>query len=166
MLKLNRIRTGPEQDSKHMRDLIDTNGIRRRVGTVLVLAGVALSSARAGAPATPSNADRYRALVAVVHRNLGFAHFTRGVNVCTVLALHDAATPADIAVLSAMLHDPDRLVGMAAAKTLGSMGEEGAAVLRRARDAPGGPRRADVQDALDNPLNGVLDRYRTSGECG
>lgn len=148
-----------------MRDFIDTNGIRHRLCAVLVLAGITLSSAWAGAPAPSSSAGRYRALVAVVQRNLGFAHFTRGVNVCTVLALHDAATPADIAVLAAMLHDPDRLVGMAAAKTLGSMGEEGTAVLRRARDASSGRLRADIQDALDNPLNGVLEHYRTSGAC-
>ena len=148
-----------------MRDLIDANGSRRRIGTVLVLTGITLSSAWAGAPPAASSAARYRALVAVVHRNLGFAHFTRGVNVCTVLALHDAATPADIGVLSAMLNDPDRLVGMAAAKTLASMGEAGTGVLRRARDASGGRLRADIQDALDNPLDGVLDHYRTSGAC-
>lgn len=148
-----------------MRDLSDMNGMRYRIGMVLVLAGLALSPTCAASPMPPPDAARYRALASVVHRNLRFAHFTRGVNVCTVLALHDAATPADIGVLSAMLRDPDRLVSMATAKTLGSMGEEGAVVLRGARDASGGRLRADIQDALDNPLDGVLDHYRKSGAC-
>lgn len=137
----------------------------------VVIAGlIALTSAVLSVPPASSappalNMERYRALVAIVNRNLGFAHFTRGVNVCTVLALRDAVTPADTRVLSAMLHDEDRLVSMAAAKTLGSMGGPGTAVLRSARNSPDERLRLDIQDALTTPLDGTLDHYRESGEC-
>lgn len=119
-------------------------------------------------PTTPvPDKARYRALVKIVHKNLGFAHFTRGINVCTVLATRDAVTPADMPLLVAMLHDDDRLVSATAAKTMASMGDAGASVLHAERSTA----RSDVRRVIDDAivgardLNPALDRYRESGEC-
>lgn len=111
---------------------------------------------------------RYRALVKIIHKNLGFAHFTRGINVCTVLATREAVTSSDIPILVAMLHDDDRLVSATAAKTMAAMGDAGTGALTEERTAARSEVRYVIDDAIAGArdLNPALDRYRKSLECG
>ena len=108
--------------------------------------------------------SRYRSLVRVVDRNLGHAHFTRGVNMCTFLALHDAATSADVPVLQAMLKDRDSVIRLAAIYGLAIMGDAGVTALR------GGVMPSDrvkAEDAIresSDILAGIA-RYRKDRSC-
>jgi hypothetical protein len=65
---------------------------------------------------------RYRELLAVIDRNTGLAHMTRGVNMYTLYALRSCVSDRDIPVLRDLLRDKDRVSRMAAASVLADMG--------------------------------------------
>lgn len=73
---------------------------------------------------------RYRELRAVIDRNTGFAHMTRGVNMYTLYALRSCVNQSDIPVLRDLLRDKDRITRMASASVLADMGDEGKAELQ------------------------------------
>ena len=91
---------------------------------------------------------------AIIDRNTGFAHATRGVNMYTLYALRACVTETDVVVLERLLSDKDRIVRMAAADVLadlGSLGQQAVrAKLAATRDISD---RSMFQEALDNAQN-------------
>ncbi len=75
--------------------------------------------------------SRYRELTSVINKNTGFAHFTRGMNMYTLVALRECVTEKDIPVLTQMLQDRDHVTQLTAAGVLADMGDEGKQALRR-----------------------------------
>lgn len=73
---------------------------------------------------------RMRQLGRVVDRHAGFAHMTRGVNVCTVFALRHAVDERDIPVLGRMAASSNNRHRLAAAYVLTQMGDAGVSELR------------------------------------
>jgi len=68
---------------------------------------------------------RYSELRSIVHRNAGYAHMTRGVNMYTLYALRSCVSERDIGTLSEMLGDKDDITRMAAAAVLVDLGGTG-----------------------------------------
>jgi len=89
--------------------------------------------------------QRYRELRKVIDKNTGNAHFTRGVNSQTIIALRDSVTDADIPVLKALLNDDDHVTRLAAGYVLSIMGEKGVAAMKEAKTDLNG---SDIEDAI------------------
>jgi len=93
---------------------------------------------------------RYLALRRVINRNTGFAHMTRGVNMYTLYALRTCVSESDIAVLSEMLRDQDRITRMATASVLVDLGAEGRRMVQtRLAEVKDVSEKLMLQDALD-----------------
>lgn len=93
--------------------------------------------------------SRYRELRSVIDRNTGFAHFTRGVNMYTLVALRGCVSERDIPVLTQMLQDRDYVTRFAAARVLADMGDEGKRALGRGLEAATDARTRElIEEAL------------------
>ena len=88
-----------------------------------------------------AQSDRYRELLAVIARNTGFAHMTRGVNMYTLYALRSCVSERDLPVLKDLLRDKDKVIRMAAASLLADMGSDGKTDVRA--------RISEVKDATE-----------------
>src|SRR5215472_10946413 len=73
---------------------------------------------------------RYRDLLAVIDRNTGFAHMTRGVNMYTLYALRSCVSERDLPVLRDLLRGKDKVIRMAPASLLADMGSDGKTDVR------------------------------------
>lgn len=115
----------------------------------LTLGGLAMGTA-GWAAAGAAAAARYRELRAVVDRNTGRAHLTRGVNMYTLVALRSCVTGADAGVMGAMLEDRDPVIRRAAAGVLADLGDAGRQTLADALQRITDPRtREIVGEALE-----------------
>ena len=115
-----------------------------RRSSILLCAALSLPALAA------AQSNRYKELKRVIDRNTGFAHFTRGVNMYTLYALRACVTPKDIAVLSEMLTDKDRVTQMAAAEVLVDFGNSGRqAVESRLSQTKNVSDKLMLRDALD-----------------
>jgi len=85
----------------------------------------------------PGNKQRYAELARTVDRNVGHAHLTRGVNVCTIAALRRQVTEADVPVLQDMLSSKDTVHRLAAGYVLSILGARGTEALRKGSAALG-----------------------------
>jgi hypothetical protein len=128
------------------------------------MALVGASLAASAAPPAPVPSARYKVLAKVIDRNVGHAHMTRGVNVCTVLALRDAVTAQDFEVLGSLLQSDDSIHRLAAGYVLSAMGPAGLAIVRSRGVRLGN---AVVEDLASNAGNTelTLARYRAEGRC-
>jgi hypothetical protein len=98
----------------------------------------------------PAQSSRYLELRHVISRNTAHAHMTRGVNMYTLYALRSCVSESDIAVLSEMLRDKDRITRMATAWVLVDLGAEGSRVVRaRSAEVEDVTERLMLQDSLD-----------------
>ena len=96
-------------------------------------------------------APRDAELRAVIDRNTGNAHFTRGVNMYTLYALRGCVTGADLPVLTRLLADKDRIIRMAVASVLADLGPAGQDIVRnRQKSVKDVTERLMLQDALDD----------------
>jgi len=95
-----------------------------RSAVVILALFLVVGSGAAAAPATSPEA-RYRELVKIVDRNAGHAHFTRGMNSYTIMALQNSVDESDIPVLQRMLGDKDRIVVMTTVNVLMWMSTQG-----------------------------------------
>jgi len=138
----------------------------RAVLSALVALAAALSCATPReAIAQPAASERrLHQLGRVVDRNVGHAHMTRGVNVCTTLALRDAVTDADIPVLARMLESKDSVHRLAAAYVLSVMGDSAVETLRARGERIG---KFEIEDLVAHAPATLdsLRAYRTSGSC-
>jgi hypothetical protein len=120
----------------------------------------------AAACATPEGSNlRYRELAKVINRNVGYAHMTRGFNVCTILALRDEVTDQDIEVLAQLLESNDSIHRQTAAHVLSVLGPAAVTALqtRGARLGPTGVREV-IADTKNTEQ--ALASYRKSDDCG
>lgn len=78
-----------------------------------------------------AESSRYRELKSVINKNTGFAHFTRGMNMYTLVALRECVTEKDMPVLTQMLQDRDHVTQLTAAGVLADMEDEGKQALRQ-----------------------------------
>jgi hypothetical protein len=121
----------------------------------LVVLLAALASAGTVHSQSPGK-QRYSELARTVDRNVGHAHLTRGVNVCTIAALRRQVTDADIPVLQEMLSSKDNVHRLAAGYVLSILGARGTDALRQGgtKLAPGDAadfiaRAAETQKAVE-----------------
>ncbi|MDT8998986.1 hypothetical protein RQP53_06860 [Paucibacter sp. APW11] len=98
------------------------------------------SLAAQAAREAPIDRKRYQALCKIVNRHVGHAHLMRGMNRYTIEALGRAVTVADIAVLAAMMNDPDRVIALTAMNVLPTLGPEAIEAFKHA------PNRLDSYD--------------------
>jgi hypothetical protein len=134
------------------------------VVVVVALASLATRAPAAGADGVRRDEARNKALVRAVDKNVGHMHMTRGMNACTILALHDAASRPDIPVLQRMLDDKDRVVSLTVLKVLPTFGAAGVAALRT---RAAGLDRLDLEAAIDGAAKTIetMDGYRSRGDC-
>lgn len=120
----------------------------------------------AAACATPEGSNlRYRELAKVINRNVGYAHMTRGFNMCTILALRDAVTDKDIEVLAQLLESNDSIHRMTAANVLSVLGPAGVTALQT-RGTRLGPYEVRSVIADAEKTEQALASYRRSDDCG
>jgi hypothetical protein len=130
----------------------------------VALVALVASPLSAGADNTQRDKARYETLVRAVNRNVGHAHMARGMNACTILALHDAASAPDIPILQGMLGDEDRVVRLTALYVLPTMGPAGVAALQSKASSLD---RVDVEAAINDAAKTIetIDSYRRNGTC-
>ena len=112
----------------------------------------------------PTAEKRYKELARTINKNVGYAHLTRGVNACTILALRDQASEEDVPILAAMLRDKDHVVRLAALYVLSILGIHGIAALK-ANVQP--PDAVDADSAIQEAaqMTASIDEYRKSKSC-
>jgi hypothetical protein len=97
-----------------------------------------------------AQSSRYLELRDVIDKNTGSSHMTRGVNMYTLYALRSWVSNRDLAVLSEMLRDQDRIMRMATASVLVDLGAEGRRMVQtRLAEVKDVSEKLMLQDALD-----------------
>ena len=120
----------------------------------------------AAACATPEGSNlRYKELTKVINRNVGYAHMTRGVNACTILALRDEVTDQDIEVLAQLLESNDSIHRLTAARVLSVLGPAAVTTLQT-RGTRLGPDMVREVIARTESTERTLASYRGSDYCG
>lgn len=120
----------------------------------------------AAACATPEGSSlRYKELTKVINRNVGYAHMTRGFNMCTILALRDEVTEQDIEVLALLLESNDSIHRRTAANVLSVLGPAGITTLQT-RGTRLDPYEVRHLIAHTENTDQALASYRRSDDCG
>lgn len=113
---------------------------------ILLLSFVIASSAYG------SETKRYRDLKKIISKNTGHAHFTRGMNLCTILALRNAVNDSDLDTLVDLLDDKDNVTAMTAGNVLNMFGEKGQKKLKSelqlAREKKDSSKQFKIEDYL------------------
>lgn len=128
--------------------------------TALCIAGPAAGAATVAL----GNSTRYKALERVIDKNIGHTHMRRGVDVCTILALHTSVTERDLTVLGDLVESDNALHRRAAAFVLSVMGEPGALAL----EARGGRlSKSEIKRLIDRAeeTKEAIARHRESKSC-
>jgi hypothetical protein len=133
--------------------------------SLILVALVGANLTISAAPSVSIQSVRYKALAKIINRNVGHAHMTRGVNVCTILALRDAVTEQDLEVLGGLLEANDSVHRLAAGYVLSVMGPTGIGTLR-SRGARLGPVEAENMAANAESTKQSLSAYRVGNNCG
>jgi hypothetical protein len=127
----------------------------------LVIASLLASAA----PSASKDSARSKALAKIIDRNVGHAHMTRGVNMCTILALRDAVTEQDVEVLGDLLASNDSVHRIAAGYVLSVMGPAGISTLRSRSARLGSAEAENMVTSADSTLASLSD-YRAKNNCG
>ena len=116
--------------------------------------------------ATPEGSNpRYRELAKVINRNVGYAHMTRGFNMCTILALRDVVTDKVIEVLAQLVESNDSIHRLTAAHVLSVLGPAAVTTLQT-RGTRLEPYELRNIIAHTEGTEQALASYRKSNSCG
>lgn len=102
--------------------------VKKKVFSIVFLLIIILSFIQFFYPACLSF-NRAGHLQCTIDRHVGFAHFTRGMNVETIEALYKEVSPEDIPHLLELLRSSDHVTQMTSAKVLARLGESGREAL-------------------------------------
>ena len=139
-------------------------GAQPRLCVLLSATALVVSLGAVAAPTDSANPLRYKALAKIINRNVGHAHMTRGVNVCTILALRTAVTEHDIGILGELLESGDPVHRLAAGYVLSVMGAPGIDMLK-ARGARLGAGEASGMAARADETRQSLASHRANDAC-
>jgi hypothetical protein len=115
-------------------------------------------------PRTTVASARYKELARVIDKNVGHAHMTRGVNVCTILALRNRVTEQDIEVLAQLLESSDLIHRLAAGYVLSVLGPMGISALKSHGSYLGATATADLIARGDETTRALV-AYKGTNRC-